>query len=369
MPDINTVQPAPLDDTALIDKDPITGVEYAHNDVYKPAAHWPSATLIPSHRGDFGAQYGHDDPLERMVVTVDPEFSDSYSYDPRKLTRATVHTALRAGKNLKDVYQSRDDDGKSAPGVHQGGGGEQQPAMTKKATSTAKPAAKSGGTTKKKKKSVRKASAPTGASPPASEPTLAPVASEVVQAALAEVADDNFTLNEDEVAHIREFLTRSGILPNVTPTPANADAAEVTVQGRDAVSAPQTPSSEVSLPPTEVQAPEEPSEEPTAAQEIAWPLVDVVFTTKAAGSISCKVHEATVQNGLVVLIYDTTFDYGTRYTPPTSSDTIIHITIRKPQQQPEEHFVLYGGIHFMLDDLEYTIYAVTDTPATAQPAE
>lgn len=286
-------------------KDPATGVEYAVNDEYTDATHFPGAVLIPSHKGKFGAQHGVN-LLKPLSVTVDPDYDDSFVMDA---------DAIVATRNSMTPGDRRD------------------PVAAYKRVATEEecmPASKSSSAgVKPAKKQSRKPKSAAKVTPAAS--SLPPAASDAPVAASApspgvDTAPDTVETRLEELRALVHSLTARWPDPSLEP----AAARDTTEQAADAADA----ASDAGVPGSGVPAPE----------------LEVEFSHDQLGTVTGRYHKATVQGGLLILVYDSRWKYGTRYVPPADPERVFDVVIRPSDGgEPASLRAVYVGISFQLE--------------------
>lgn len=216
---------------------------------HMPAAHLPGATLLPSHRGDFGGRYGDtaETPVEFVVDGEQPGVATS---------------------------QPPDSDGSPAP----------QP--------------------------------PDSGESPASQ--LPKISHALRARARSDAAGSDDVLAA--LARIERALSHPE--PTLDATQASDDA-----PGPDTGHAPG---------------------------------LDVVFQHDDLGSLSCRYHAAVETRSLLVLVYDTRWVYGSRYTPPVNQDRVLSISVTETGGGTRAYTAVYMGIAFVFDSMAYTVFVLAD---------
>ena len=84
--------------------------------------------------------------------------------------------------------------------------------------------------------------------------------------------------------------------------------------------------------------------------------LDTFFDLGSAGTIAAKYHAVVPGNSCLALVYDTRFEDGFQYLPPTLGDRVIVVTVPKLREQPFECYS--PGLRYSLGCLDIVILLV-----------
>jgi hypothetical protein len=261
------------------------GVKREIREGYTESKDMPGGIVIPSHKGNYGAQHGQE-PSDRFTVHVDPHLNDdSIQLDTSKVTPAMAKAAARMtedplerNKILVDMIN---------------------------------------GTIE-----VPQAEAPATPRP---------------QAAVPKVGKPVPKQPEGKKVKPEEFTTEA--VKGLSPTELVELLTSLVEHGVDH---------------PEATSPEEGKEQ---SDEIQPPRVQVGITSAAGESVS-HYHHVIRSDMFLIMIYDTRFQFGSRYYPTPSEDKPYRVTVVEPEGEPDMFAAFYTGIKYTFGNYEHSIFLI-----------
>jgi len=299
-----------------------TGIKREIHEGYDVSPDLPGSIKIPSHKGEHGAQMGEK---VEIPMIIDPDRPDGGI-----IIRAED---MRDRKAVVDAVVGTDDPTaayeKLSKETVKGG----DKAMAKKSSSTAK-------STKTAK---------------ATQPTAAEAA--------PEPAEEPETVSvEDQIAQ-----QCSKILPGIIDQSVGAIIPQIVGAITDRLQPERPGILEVQH---EVPAPPAPAPEPDPQPEEKDPegpppKVQVAITDQEGGQWITHYHEVIKTGAVVVLVYDTSFKYGSRIYPPTNVEKVYHIAVQQENGSPEVCHVRNWGLTFGFHGYEMQVMVIEHKPPEA----
>ena len=271
----------------------IPGGEREIRDGYSTSSDLPGGTVIPSHRGKYGAQHGQD-PTALMPIHVDPHLNnDSLQIDTGKVTPAMTEAAAAMTTDLTERNQI----------VADMVAGKREVPVTKPRPKQPKP---DSGYRHKPKPKVK-----------IGKPQPMPVPEALTSEDLTDAAEE---LSEGKVYELLRQLMTNGTFGKML-------AAKDTEESKE------------------------------TSNDVQPPKVQVGITSAGGESVS-HYHHVLRSDMFLITIYDTRFQFGSRYYPTPSEDTPYRVTVTEPGSQPDEFSAYYTGIRYEFGDHEHSIFVI-----------
>lgn len=311
---------------------------------YSVSPDLPGATLIPSHRGNHGAQHGKRKPIP---MVIDPE----YYGDSVIITAAALdaNRAMLSGKEEpSDIYKAITEAAKPKTEVI-------DPMAKKKQTEIDVAADKPSPRRRRAKKPAAAPVAPpqepavAPSEPPTPSAEVPPVTMEALQGLLGNFANGI----KVDLADMQEQIM--GLGDELDEAKAQAAA----VQAAPVVGVPpQAPPilDEVYPEPEAVAAPQADA----VAEEVPIPRVSVTLTFPNSNfEITSKYHSVIHNGSTLVLVYNSKYDVGDRVAPAVDLEHPYKIMAIQRDGTPAIRCEgMYMGQKFSHGDYDYTLFAV-----------
>ena len=274
---------------------------------YKSSDQLPGATVIPTNAGTFGGQRGVslDDPIN---IVINPDTKDEVKLTTTDVKRYMRQAIREAGGNAEEAY-------KLIAAWKTAGEGQQ----VKK-----NDLADNLDSNRKRKKTV--------AIPPVS--IESPVEKSEQRSDIPAIPADAL---QTALMHLLQ-----GLLKPVAAQPAKGlpDLDQIVLPAVAAQQPPVRPFEEVDASPR--------------------PRVKVSFKSPRGGTFESFYHEVLLQDKLVILVYDTRFEFGAHSFPDASTEDVHQLTISSKDNGSVTRPVLYTGDMFKHGIYEYTVLPIPD---------